>query len=89
MRPAPVVMDTPLFDAHPQMALVEWDQEVEVLAAKASAEPFAYEICHGRPDRSSKDPHTEIHHRLVQFPREDAVSVMDQESIRMATWQCL
>jgi hypothetical protein len=82
-------MDTPVFDAHPQMALVEWDQEVETLAAKASAEPFAYGVCHGRPHGNSKDSHPEVRHRLVQFPREDAVPIMDQESIGVVAGQCL
>jgi len=82
-------MDSSLFDGHLQMALGERDQEVRAFAAKASAESFTYEICHGRPDRSSQDSHTQVRHSLVQFPREDAVPIMDQESIRMVTWKCL
>jgi hypothetical protein len=41
------------------------------------------------PPRRSQDPDAHVFHRLVQFFREDAVSVVDQELIRMVVWQCL
>ena len=71
------------------MALVERDQEVQALAASCSAEPLTYAICHWCPHGSSKNPRTKVRHRLVQFSREDAVAVVDQEAIRMAARQGL
>ena len=82
MGPASVVMGCPLFDKHLQMAFVDRDQEVEALAAQASAQPFTDGVCPGRPNGSSKNSHSEARHFLVQPPGEDGsrefVSVQNQ-----------
>src|SRR5262249_11211354 len=85
MRPAPVVMDYPLGDRHLQMAFVDRDQEVEALAAQASAEPFTDCVGPGRPNRSSKHSHSQACHFLIQPLGEDGVSVVDHETIGMVT----
>ncbi len=89
LRPAPVVVDGPLFDAHLQMALTEWDQQVQTLATKAAAEPLTCRVGPGRPDRSSKNPHTQVRHLPVEVAGKDAFPVVDQEAIRMSAWQRL
>src|SRR5215469_13778070 len=82
MRPAPVVMDYPLGDRYLQMAFVDRDQEVEALAAQASAEPFTDCVGPGRPNRSSKHSHSQACHFLIQPLGEDGVSIVDHETIR-------
>src|SRR5262245_17609688 len=78
-------MDCPLFDNHLQVAFVDRDQEVEALAAHASAEPFTDRVGPGRPNRSSKNSHSEACHFLIQPLGEDGVSVVDHETIGMVT----
>src|SRR5262245_13424613 len=85
MRPAPVVMDYPFGDRYLQMAFVDRDQEVEALAAQASAEPFTDCVGPGRPNRSSKHSHSQACHFLIQPLGEDGVSIVDHETIGMAT----
>src|SRR5438128_7490506 len=55
-------MDSPSFDSHLQMALVERDHEVQTLAPEAAAEPLTYRVGPGRPVRSSKNSHSEVRH---------------------------
>src|SRR5689334_17552038 len=59
------------------------------IESKASAEPFAHRVCLGRPHGCSQNPDAQIRHSLVQFLREDAIPVVDHESIQMVAWQRL
>ncbi len=53
MGSASVVVDGPLLDNRLQVALAEWDQEIEALATEAAAEPLTYRVGPGRPHRRS------------------------------------
>src|SRR5215471_16860884 len=87
--PASVVVDCPLFDSHPQMTFVDRDQEVDALAAQASAEPFTDRVGPGRPNGSSNNPHSEARQFLIQALGEDGVPVVDHETIGMIARKCL
>src|SRR5215472_17707542 len=89
MRPAPVVMDSPLCDRHLQMALVDRDQEVEALAPQACAPPLTDCVGPGRPKRSSKNSHSAVRHFLIQLLAEDGVPVVDNKTIGMIARKCL
>src|SRR5215472_10921123 len=89
MRPAPVVMHYPLGDRHLQMTFVDRDQEVEALAAQASAEPFTDRIGSRRPNRCPKNSHAEARHFHIQLLGEDGVPVVDHETIGMIAWKRL
>ena len=78
-----VVMHGPALQNHLQLALAEWDQEVQALATQSSAEPLANGVRFRRQHRSAQDPHAHVRHRPVEFFREDAIPVVDQESVRM------
>ena len=80
-------MDCPLFDNHLQMAFVERDQEVEALAAQASAEPFTDRIGSRRPNRCPKDSHSEARRFRIQLLGEDGVLVVDHETTSMIARQ--
>ena len=51
-------MDSPIFDSHLQVALVERDHEVQTIAPEAAGEPLTYRVGPGRPVRSSKNSHS-------------------------------
>ena len=78
-----VVMDREFFQDHPEVTLVDWDQEVKALTPYASHEPFAECIRRRRSDRSFQGPHSEPLQRLIHAWRKDAVPVMNQESVGM------
>ena len=81
MRPASVVVESPLFDDHPQMPFVEGDQEIQTLPAKTAAETFAESIRRRRPHRRAEYSHSQLGDRLVQFLGKDAVPVVEHESV--------
>ena len=83
MRPASTVVDSPLFDGHLQMTLVERDQEVQALAAQASADPFTYRVGSGRTNGSSKNSPSQVRHLFVELFGKDAVRLVDHEPMRM------
>ena len=87
MRPASVVVHSLLFDGHFQMAFVDGDQEVQTLATKTSAEAFAHGVCLRRPHGRSQNPDAQIRHAFVQLLGEDAIPIVDHESVRMVAWQ--
>lgn len=55
----------------------ERDQEVQRLATEAAAEPLTYRVGPGRPDRSSKNSHSEVRHLFVELLGEAAISVVE------------
>src|SRR5215831_10152185 len=65
------------------MAFVDRDQEVEALAAQASAQPFTNRVGPGRPNGSSKNSHSQARHFLIQPLGEDGVPVVNHETIGM------
>ena len=54
MGPALVVKNYSALDSHLQMAIVNRDQEVQALAARASDEPFTDRVRPERPSQSSR-----------------------------------
>ena len=58
MSPPSVAVDSPIFDSHLQVALVERDHEVQTIAPEAAGEPLTYRVGPGRPVRSSKNSHS-------------------------------
>src|SRR5258707_9896912 len=88
MRPPSVVVRRPVPNSHLQMPLVEWNQEVETLPAKAAAESLAHRVRFRGSHRRPQNPYTQIGKALVDFLGEDAVSIVDDESVRMIARQC-
>jgi hypothetical protein len=84
-----IVVVNPQLKGAPEMPLTQRDEEVQTLSPGCAYEAFACGICLRRPDGSSKNPDAHIRHSLVQFPREDAVPVVDHEAVRMAARQGL
>src|SRR4029453_12884625 len=83
MRPTAVVMDSPLFDGHFQVALRERNEEVQALSAQASTQTLAYGVGFGRPYRCSQYSHPHSLHAPVQVLGKDAIPIVDHESIGM------
>jgi len=83
MRPASVVMVSPLFDGHFQVALRERNEEVQAFSAQASTQALAHGVGFGRPYRCSQYSHTHSVHASVQVLGKDAIPVVDHESIGM------
>ena len=82
-------MHSPFVDNHPQMAFVDRNEEVQALTTQASAKAFANGVCLRCPHGRSQDPNTQVRHLLVEFRRENAISIVDDELIRMIAWQRL
>src|SRR5712691_10358222 len=76
-------MDSPLFDGHFQVALVDRNEEVQALSAKATAQTLAYGVGFGRPHWCSQYSHAYSLHASVQVLGKDAIQVVDHESIGM------
>src|SRR5260370_26305389 len=74
-------MDSPLFDGHFQVALGDWNEEVQALSAQASTQTLAHGVGFGRPYRCSQYSHTHSLHASVQVLGKDAIPVVDHESI--------
>ena len=64
-------------------------KKVQAFAAQTSAEPLANRVRLRRPHRRAQNPHAHIGHRLVEFLREDAVPVVEHESVAMIVPECL
>jgi hypothetical protein len=71
------------------MPFVEWNQEVETLPPKGAAESLAQRVRFRGSHRRPQNPYTQISKALVDFLGEDAVSIVDEESVRMIARQCL
>jgi hypothetical protein len=71
------------------MPLVKRNQEVETLSAKAAAESLAHRVRFRRSHRRPHHSYTQIGKALVDFLGENAVSIVDDKSVRMTARQCL
>src|SRR5262245_49374808 len=71
------------------MTFVERDQKVEAFSAERPSESLAEGIRLRRPDWRSQHLHAHGGYLLVQFLREDAVAVVDEEPIRITTGERL
>jgi hypothetical protein len=69
------------------MPFVEWNQEVQTLPPKAAAESLAHRVRFRSSHRRPQNPYTQIGKALVDFLGEDAVSIVDDESVRMIARQ--
>src|SRR6266851_115690 len=76
-------MDSPFFDGHFQVALVDRNEEVQALSAQASTQTLAYGVGFGRPYRCSQYSYPHSLHASVQVLGKDAIPVVDHESIGM------
>src|SRR4029077_2428786 len=89
MRPPSAIVRRPVPNRHLQMPFVEWNQEVETLPAKAAAKSLAHRVRLRGSHRRPQNPYTQIGEALVDFLGEDAVSIVDDEPVRMIARQCL
>src|SRR5215831_5188404 len=83
MWPPAVLVHSPIPNSHLKMAFVEWNQEVETFPTKAAAESLAHRVRLGGPHRRTQNPYPQIGKTPVDFRREDAVAIVDDETIRM------
>src|SRR5215831_5661170 len=87
MWPPAVIVHGPIPNRHLKMAFVDWNQEVETFAKKAAAESLAHRVRLRGPHRRTQNPYTQIGKTLVDIRREDAVAMVDDETIRMIARQ--
>src|SRR5215469_6776205 len=87
MRPPAVIVHGPIPNRHVQMALVEWNQEVETFATKAATQSLAHRVRLWGPHRRTQNLYTQICKTLVDICREDAVTIVDDEAVRMIARQ--
>src|SRR5215467_9686804 len=80
MGSTPVIVDRPIPNRHLQMAFVEWNQEVQTFATKATAESFAYRVRLWGPQRRPQNPYTQIGKTSVDIRREYGVAIVDDEA---------
>ena len=89
MRSAVIEMSYPRLQNELEMTLVEWNEEVQTFAAQCPAETFAYRIRFRRPDWCSQHVHAHSRDLFVHVSGEDAVPVVNHESIRMVAGERL
>src|SRR5271166_3173201 len=89
MRPPSVVVRRPVPKSYLQMPFVERNQEVQTLPAKTAGKSLAHRVRLRGAQRRPQNPYTQIGKALVDFLKEDAVSIVDEESVRMIARQCL
>src|SRR5215813_2910142 len=87
MWPPAVIVHGPIPNSNVKVAFVEWNQEVETFATKAAAQSLAHRVRLGGPHRRTQNPYTQIGKTLVDILREDAVTIVDDETIRMIARQ--
>jgi hypothetical protein len=85
---AVVVVEYPPIENVLQMPLSQRDEEIQALPTDRSDQAFANSIRLGRPERRPQYAHAHVSDGLIQFLREDAVPVVDEEAERMITGQC-
>ena len=83
MRPRMIEMRNPVVQNQSEMALVERNEEVQAFPTQRPAETFAEGIRLWRSDGRSQYSHAHVRDLLVQFLRENAVPVVNEESVRM------
>ena len=83
--PSAVIVDCPIPNRHLQMAFVEGDQEVQTLATKAAAQSLAYGVRLRGSYRCPQNPYSQTGKTSVNRLREDAVPIMEDEAVGMAT----
>src|SRR5260370_2014344 len=89
MPPPSVVVRRQAANSHLHMPRVEWNKEVQTLPPKAAAESLAHRVRLRGSHRRPQNPYTQIGKALVDFLGEDAVSIVDDESVGMIARQCL
>ena len=82
-------MRNPGLKDEPKVPLIKWNEKVQTFAAQHPAEALAYCIRLWRAHRRSQHPHTHGGYLFVQLFGEDAVPVVNEESIRMTAGECL
>jgi hypothetical protein len=83
MNAAMIVMEYPAVESVREMPLAQRDKEIQALPADGSHHTLASGVCFGRSTRRVQYAHPHAGNRLVYFPGEDAVPVMDEEAERM------
>ena len=78
-----IVMRYPRSENELEMAFMERNQEIQALATQALAQAFAHRIRFRRSHRCPYYSHTRAGYLLVQFLGEDAIPVVNHESIGM------
>jgi hypothetical protein len=78
-----MVMRDPRCQNELEMSLMERNQEIQALATQTPAKTFAQRIRFRRPHWRSQYAHTHACYLFVQFLGEDAISVVNHESIGM------
>src|SRR5215469_7130696 len=87
MRPAPVIVDGPISNSPLQMTFVEWHQEIQTFATKAPAHSLAHGIRLGGSHRRSQNSYPQVGESLVDFLREDAIPIVNEEAVGMIARQ--
>ena len=68
------------------MILGERDQKVQAFPPERTQEPLAERIGLGTPHGGLEHPQPQVAHALVEFPGEDRIAVMDEETIAVVSW---
>jgi hypothetical protein len=81
-----IIMANPLAQSGSQMVLAERNHEVQTLPSHGTDQSLAIGIGLWRSDRCSHNLEAHVLNGLIDLRREDAVTVMDQEPIRVIAW---
>src|SRR5919109_4569090 len=67
------------------MVLTQWNEAIETFPPQRADEPLAERIGLRRPHRRLEHPQAQVTDALVKLWREDAIAVMNQESVGMVS----
>src|SRR3954451_3810259 len=89
MRTAAVVMCRPLAKRAAEVPFVNRDHAIQAFTTHAPNQPFAMRIrgrgSHGRTQHF----HTQVLKLVIQFSRETALPIVQDEAIAVIAWKCL
>jgi len=78
-----VIIDLPILHSPSEMALTGRNQKIQTTPAQASDQSFAIGIRLWRSEGSLEDSHSHGSYTQIQFPRVNAVPIVNQKSVAL------
>jgi len=81
MRATGIVVEDPLLQQTSQMALTQWNEEVQTFPPQRANEPLAACVGLWTLGWGFQDPEPQVLYTLVERLREDIVTIMEEKAI--------
>ena len=81
VRAAPIVENDELLKYGPQMALTDWNQDVETLTPKTSDQALAKSVAWWAPRGRLQHTQTHLPHCAIDVSRENRIAAVNQDTV--------